>query len=260
MAKGLKLYAVIRIPKSGSRSLGAMVEKSLPASRHFKIPQLSVDTPEHLHPAEKFRARRRIVHGLLKYRALNAEMMWKNVSTRAHDGDILSGHMPYGTPQLPGWRLHYITLLRDPIDRVISEYYYSRKGYLSRPSWRRFYHKGHAEVTGTQSFSDYVRYLAEHRPRYSNPTLKFVTGGNTCGNPLSFLKEHYFHFGILERMDLFATQLAEKLESQVCQVWENKSEVVDKYVPTEGELKLLHSLLDKDIAFYRETREYILKG
>lgn len=52
-----------------------MVEKSLPASRHFKLPQLSVDTPEHLHPAEKFRARRRIVRGLLKYRALNAEMM-----------------------------------------------------------------------------------------------------------------------------------------------------------------------------------------
>ena len=61
-------------------------------------------------------------------------------------------------------------------------------------------------------------------------------------------------------MDLFASQLAEKLESPVCKVWENKSEVVDKYVPTKNELELLHSLLDKDIAFYQETRDYILRG
>jgi hypothetical protein len=260
MGKRMKLYVVIRIPKSGSRSLGVMVEKSLPSSQHFKIPQLSVDTPEHLHPAERFRARRRMIRGLLKFRALNADMVWKNVSTRAQDGDIISGHLPFGEPRLTGWRLHYITLLRDPIDRVISEYYYSRKGYLSRPRWRRLYHKGHAEVTGTQSFSDYVRYLCEHGPRFSNPALKFVTGGDTCQDPLGFLKERYFHFGILERMDLFAAQLAEKLEAPICQVWENKSEVADKYVPTEGEMELLHSLLDKDIALYRETRDYILNG
>ena len=260
MAERVKLYSVIRIPKSGSRSLGVMVEKSLPSSQHFKIPQLSVDTPEHLHPAEKFRARRRMIQGLLKYRALSVEMLWKNVSAKAQDGDIISGHMPYGTQQLPGWQLHYITMLRDPIDRVRSEYYYSRKGYLSRPRWRRLYHKGHAEVTGTQSFSDYVHYLCNHRPRFSNPTLKYVTGGDICRDPLSFLKEHYFHFGILERMDLFTSQLAAKLDAPVCQVWENKSEVVDRYVPTEGELELLHSLLDKDIAFYRETRDYILNG
>ena len=258
VVSGLKLYTVIRIPKSGSRSLGVMVEKSLPSSRHFKIPQLWVDTPEHLHPAEKFRARRRMIQGLLKYRALNLEMVWKHVSTMAHDGDIISGHMPYGVQQLPGWHLHYITLLRDPIDRVVSEYHYSRQGYLSRPRWRRLYHKGHAEVTGTQPFSDYVRYLCAHRPRFSNPTLKYVTGGDSCRDPLSFLKEHYFHFGILERMDLFTRQLAEKLESPVCQVWENKSEAVHKYVPTEGERELLHSLLEKDIDFYRETRDYIL--
>ena len=61
-------------------------------------------------------------------------------------------------------------------------------------------------------------------------------------------------------MDLFASQLAEKLDSPVCQVWENKSEVVDKYMPTEEDLELLHSLLDRDIDFYRETRDYILNG
>ncbi|MBT8344756.1 MAG: sulfotransferase family protein [Desulfofustis sp.] len=254
----MKLYAVIRIPKSGSRSLGVMVEKSLPSSHHFRIPQLSVDSPERLHPAEKFRARRRLLQGLLKYRALNAEMVWKNVSRRARDGDIISGHMPYGMPQLPGWELLYITLLRDPIDRVVSEYYYSRKGYLSRPHWRRLYHKGHAEIAGTKSFPDYVRYLCDHRPRFSNPALKFVTGGDDHQDPLSFLKEHYFHFGILERMDLFARQLAQKLDAPECQVWENKSDVMGKYMPTDAELDLLHSLLDKDIVFYQETRQYIL--
>ncbi len=256
----MNLYAVIRIPKSGSRSLGIMVEKSLPSSHHFKIPQLPFDTPDHLHPAEKFRVTRRMIHGLLKYRALNAEMMWKNVSRKARDGDIISGHMPYGDPQLPGWQLRYITLFRDPIDRVVSEYYYSRKGYLSRPLWRRWYHKGHAEVTGTKSFSDYVRYLCNHRPRFSNPALKYATGGDSHQDPLSFLKEHYFHFGILERMDLFTSQLAEKLDAPVCQVWENKSDEPQKYVPADADLELLHTLLDRDIAFYRETREYILNG
>jgi hypothetical protein len=256
----MNLYAVIRIPKSGSRSLGIMVEKSLPSSHHFKIPQLSAVTPDHLHPAEKFRARRRMMRGLLKYRALSPEMLWNNLSRMARDGDIISGHMPYGEPQLPGWQLHYITLLRDPIDRAVSEYFYARKGYLSRPRWRRRYHKGHAEVAGTKSFSEYARYMCDHRPRFSNPALKFSTGGDNHQDPLSFLKEHYFHFGILERMDLFTSQLADKLDAPVCQVWENKSDLPQKYVPANAELEFLHSLLDKDIAFYQETREYILDG
>ncbi len=256
----MHIYAVVRIPKSGSRSLGIMVEQSLPSSRHFKIPQLASEAPECLHPAEKFRARRRILQGLVKYRALSPEMLWKNVSRTARDGDIISGHMPYGQPQLPGWELRYITLLRDPIDRLVSEYHYSRKGYLSRPPWRRLYHKGHAEITGTRSFSDYVRYLCEHRPRFSNPAMRYATGGETHPDPLSFLKERYFHFGILERMDLFAGQLAEKLGAPTRKVWENKSDAERKAVPSAGDLELMHTLLEKDIAFYNEAREYILSG
>lgn len=255
-----RLYTLVRIPKSGSRSLAKMVEKSLPSSHHFEIPQLNIDPTHKLHPAERFRARRRILRGLLKFRALTTGTLWRNISRLAGDGDILSGHMPYGTPQLPGWKLEYITLLRDPVERVVSEYYYSRKGYLSRPHWRRMYHKGHAEVTGTRSFPEYLEYLCRDMKRFGNPSLKYVTGTDSHPAPLSFLKEHYLHFGILERMDLFTTQLAEKLEAPVGELWENKSSEEDTYQPSAGDLKLLHTLLGRDIDFYQEVKEFILSS
>ena len=254
----MNLYAVIRIPKSGSRSLGLMVEQSLPTSFHFKIPQMMSAPDGSLHPAERFRSRRRMVSGLFKYRAFNTTMLWQNISRRARDGDIISGHMHYGQPVLPDWSLSYITLLRDPIDRIVSEYHYSRKGYLSRPPWRRLYHKGHAEITGTKTFSEYVRYLCDHRSRFSNPAVKYVTGSETHTAPLSFLKSHYFHFGILERMDLFAKELADKLGAPRCEVWENKADNQQRSLPTEADLELLHTLVGRDIAFYQETREYVL--
>lgn len=238
--------------------MGKMVEKSLPFSQHFEIPQLGIDPAHKLHPAEKFRARRRILRGLFKYRALNTARLWRTISRLASDGDILSGHMPYGTPQLPGWTLEYITLLRDPVERVVSEYYYSRKGYLSRPRWRQMYHKGHAEITGTRSFPEYLDYLCSDRDRFGNLSLKYVTGTDTHPAPLDFLKEHYLHFGILERMDLFTAQLAEKLEAPVYELWENKSSELDKYQLSEGDRGLLETLVGKDIIFYQEVKEFIL--
>jgi hypothetical protein len=48
------------------------------------------------------------------------------VARAAHDGaiDVLSGHMAFGAHRhLPG-RYTYVTFLRDPVDRVISDYFY----------------------------------------------------------------------------------------------------------------------------------------
>lgn len=253
----MNLYAVIRIPKSGSRSLGSMVERSLPSSRCFIIPQLEIEHMRSLHPAEIVLDKRRIFQGLLKYRVLNKTMFWKRISKLAKDGDIISGHMAYGKPQLPGWTLHYITLLRNPVDRIFSEYFYSRRGYLSRPRYRQLYHKGHAEVTGTRSFSEYLHYLCDNRERFSNPAVRFVTGSAAHNDPFSFLKENYFHFGILEKMDLFSQQLAEKFDTVPISVWENKAPAKEVYTPTADDLDMIHALYDRDISFYEETKEFI---
>ncbi|NNK93676.1 MAG: sulfotransferase family 2 domain-containing protein [Desulfobacterales bacterium] len=254
----MKLYIVIRIPKSGSQSLRMMVEKSLPQSNHFKIPQLDIDKSIKRHLAEKFLAKRKLFTGLLRYRVISEKMFWKMISRRANDGDMLSGHMVYGKPQLSAWNLNYITLLRDPIDRTISEYYYSREGYLNRPRYRQMYHKGHAEVTGTSSFPEYLQYLCSNKERFSNPTTRFVTGVHTHKDPFSFMIKNYFHFGILERLDLFSNQLAEKLDFPSYEEWENKTRTKKDYKLTDIDRELLHDLLEKDIELYNKTKEYIL--
>ncbi len=254
----MKLYVVICIPKSGSSSLVTMVERSLASGSHFRIPQLDIYKKSNLHPAEIFLQRRRILRGLIKYRVINEKMFWKKISKIANDGDMISGHMPYGQPQLSGWDLNYITLLRNPIDRIISEYYYTRQGYLSRPRYRQIYHKGHSEVTGTKSFSEFLKYLYANKDRYNNPAVRFVTGTSNHKDPFAFLKKNYFHFGILERMDLFTNQLAEKLDTRPEKVWENKTLIKEPYQPTESDLELIHMLFNQDISFYNSTKEFIL--
>lgn len=254
----MKLYVVIRIPKSGSQSLRTMVRECLTESHVFRIPQLDLEDSKHLHLSEKFRAKRRIWSGRLRYGVFNEKSMWKKISREVADDDIISGHMVYGKPQFPHHELRYITLLRDPIERTISEYYYAREGYLNRPKYRRLYLKGHSEVAGNCSLPEFLQYLYDHKERYGNLTTRYVTGTQTHEDPFAFMRENYFHFGILERMDLFSNQLAQKLGSTPREIWINKTATRKAYKVTKSDLEILHALLNRDINLYNQMREYIL--
>ena len=233
-----------------------MVKKSFVKSAHFRLPSLEIE-PSKSNFLESLRRQRSQFKGTLAHGALTEKGMWKNIAKKATSGDIISGHLPYGRADLPNWELRYITLLRNPVDRAISQYFYTREGYLKRPAIRKAYLKGMSEVAAKGSLIDYLKYLHANQNRYSNPATAYITGSRTHPAPFEFLKENYFHFGILEEISIFATQLAEKTNTKPHELWVNKTKTKGKPVVSDEERELLNSLFQKDIDLYNKVKAII---
>jgi Galactose-3-O-sulfotransferase len=129
-----------------------------------------------------------------------------NTLTRSRAFDIphlkaLQGHMPFGVHALLNTPATYITMLRDPIDRVISEYYFR----LHHP---RRHPREHREVK-TLGLEEYIRTTPRH-----NVQTKLAAG---CRNGYDFLEgectadtlalakhnlsRHFSLVGLTERFD-----------------------------------------------------------
>ena len=73
---------------------------------------------------------------------------WKGVNREAADGDIVAGHLCYGEPRLPDFDLRYVTLLRDPRERMLSSYNYDRVGFERRPGCGASMATGQLQASG----------------------------------------------------------------------------------------------------------------
>ncbi|NNJ94401.1 MAG: hypothetical protein HKP57_06630 [Halobacteria archaeon] len=103
-----------------------------------------------------------------------------------------------------------VTLLRDTVERVISQYFHARRGYHKRGPLRRWLRHGQPGTAGRYSFGGYLSCLCEHQRLYVSIMSCCITGSRECDNPAPFLFDHYFHYGVLERMDDFAHGLGRK--------------------------------------------------
>jgi hypothetical protein len=119
---------------------------------------------------------------------------------RLNRNDVFTGHMPFGLHQLMAREATYITILRKPVERVISEYFY-RIGRKTHPLEDR-------KIKGL-SLRDYVEKLP-----YNNVQTKLLAGGNpgydfmagTCSPAMletakRNLTERFSLVGLTERFD-----------------------------------------------------------
>ena len=78
---------------------------------------------------------------------------------------LVCGHMGFGVHRLLPGRSAYVTLLRDPVDRIVSHYHYTR----SRPT-----QQGHARaMEGVTSIDDYVR-VSAFAPIFNNGQTRLL--------------------------------------------------------------------------------------
>lgn len=252
----MRLYILVRIPKSGSRSLVEMVKSGLRGSNLFHLPSLSTKTgPDMLH---NFRVRRNRLQGYMRFGAISEKGMWRKIAGKAVTGDIVAAHMEYGAPQLPECDLRYVTLLRDPVSMLISGYHYNRQNYLNLPAYRKLYRRGLHSVVGTSTLSEYIRFLYENIEERKNPATRFVTGDRSHNDPFIFLKDNYFHFGVLDQIDLFASQFADKIGTTINVAWENKTNSEDFYRLTDTDRQCISEIFEKDIELYHKAKDHIL--
>lgn len=250
------LYTLVRIRKSGSQSLVNMIVKALPQARLYSMPPIPPVADMGIGFFEGFRLRRRVRKRLRKlFKVTDYTEAWKLLNKQAVAGDIVSGHFMYGSPELPDWEIKYITLLRDPVGRLSSEYRYCRQSYLANPPWRRWYLAERLKVAGKGSLNDYVKYLVRHGDRFANPMVGYLTGGVKTDDPYEFLCENYFHYGTLEQLDLFAKGLSEKVATPIPIVWSNKTREAPSKDEENLDVRDLERLIGKDLALYQAVQK-----
>lgn len=117
--------------------------------------------------------------------------------------ELLKGHMPYGLHKhTPHKKFRYISILRDPIDRVISQYYYIKKN-----SYNPLHKKVHLEG---MSIGDFVS--SGVAVGMNNGHCRFLNGDldeykfNACDEQLlssvkSNISQHFLWVGLTERFD-----------------------------------------------------------
>ena len=124
---------VIRVPKSGSTSLTSMVQQAFAGRQFFELPTALVgDMGDSA--LQKLRARRSQARHLLRhYRTASMEKAIASIEARGADGDVIGGgHIDHATFSTFSTPVRYVVLFRDPIDRFVSEYNYSRAGYFEK--------------------------------------------------------------------------------------------------------------------------------
>jgi AraC-like DNA-binding protein len=251
-----ELYVLVRIRKSGSQSLVEMATSALPEAKIYAMPpnpplaDLGVGFFEDFRRVRRTRKRLRLL-----FNTSDPAKAWEIINRDAKPGDIISGHFKYGTPVLPAWDLKYITMMREPISRIYSEYRYCRQSYFQRPVWGRLHLAERLKVAGKGQFRDYVAYLDSFGGRFADPFTGYVTGDTQVPDVYEFLKEHYFHYGLLENMEDFANVLSRKLGGDCKSVWKNRTEKSGAIDAESYDAKQMDRLLGRDLELYRRIVE-----
>ncbi|MGB7925628.1 MAG: sulfotransferase family 2 domain-containing protein [Pyrinomonadaceae bacterium] len=181
---------------------------------------------------------------------------------------LVKGHMPYGLHKYLSVPATYITMLRDPVDRVVSHYYFVRRS----PGVGH-----HEEVTsGKMSLEDFVRERAAIRATNDQTRLisgdekvnaKLLSGGaraneeagttDILGLARKNLEDHFVAVGLSEKFDesllLFRKLLGWK---NIYYVKQNvtKGRPAKQQVARET-VSLIEKHNDQDMALYEFARQ-----
>ena len=172
-AQSDKALIFLHLPKCGGTTLNRIIEWEYDPLRIFSIDPIFF---------------------LWSYQKLNR---WP--ANRLAKMQVLKGHMPFGIHRKLPQPFTYITFLRDPVERVISAYYFA-KNYLLHPK-----HRWIRKLT----LEEYVRLSPNH-----NVQTKYLSGrefvgdyhaGDCTEEMLAMAKEnlvrHFSLVGLTERFD-----------------------------------------------------------
>ena len=106
---------------------------------------------------------------------------------------IVAGHAPYGLHTLLVQPARYLTILRDPVERLLSDYFYIKRE-------RR--HRFHAAVNaGDMKIVDLAERLANLQTRYLGGRLDMAPGEAELRRAQENVSAHYAVAGLTERFE-----------------------------------------------------------
>jgi hypothetical protein len=245
----------IRVPKSGSSSLGHALRAAFADRRTFYLPDtLNHDGQISAFQAWRFRrAQRRALRA--NYGNPDLGAAFGIINAQATPGDLVAGgHFDFRTARaalaLP---VRTITILRHPVDRCISEYNYARQGYIRRDLFKRVDSKVLAKVSARYSLLGYLDWLIERRSTYGDIASQLL-GWDGTQPVAAYLSDTMFHAGVLEQVDAFAFGLSEKLGRTVDFPWDNSTLVRKEQGASAEAQRRIETLYARDFELYEQVR------
>ncbi len=166
--------------------------------------------------------------------------------------EVLRGHFHFGVHEsLPQKKYTYITLLRNPIEQVISYYYFTRTRYPG--------------ILDDISFDEYLK-DDEHNWRTSNLQTRFLSGTTSQPGDLETAKknlEQYFSVvGITERFEESLSVMKQKFGWRVG-AYDNKNVIANRpkiYQVSDEALLLIRQKNQDDIKLYEFANKLLDKS
>jgi hypothetical protein len=243
--------ASIRVPKSGSESLQRLLALAFVGRRIFYLPA-TLDRDGEISALQRLRFHRsRIKNLLAHYRWPAIGRAFATIDKQARAGDLISGgHLDFPSVKAAlAHPLKMITILRDPVARVVSEYNYSRGIYQSRHPLRRGTVATLPAVAGRYDFDGYLDFIAEHQAIYGDPACRY-TGWNGTEDLAVFCARDVFHIGVLEQRQHFADGLAQKMGKTLSFPHENRTERETMLDITPSRRGKIERIFARDFTFY----------
>ena len=244
---------VVRIPKSASTTLAALALQALPDARRFLVPN-TLDLDGELSAWQRLRHWRHAAgHNARGHGTLRQSQAFTRISKTIEPGDlIIGGHADFDTCRRAlGPALKFVTVVRNPTTRVISEYTYARAGHKRKRWLSRFDASLVAKAAARYDFESYLDFLRDRSDVYADIASRYI-GLKPGVEIAAHLAANAFHIGTVDNMTLFAREFGRKTGVAVGTQHLNPTVRKVDHLPTPRERTLIEQLYARDFELYEE--------
>lgn len=249
------ILILVRIPKSGSTSVSLMVRKPFPVERTLAMgPTINPDAD--LSALQDFRIElKKLKKRLKKYHAVTVPQMLRTIKAREGDLDLITGHIHYGFVKLKSKEPRHITVIRDPVARARSDYFYTRER-MGKKAGHSWYQSERLKIAATRDFENYLSFLHERKASYGNTASRFIIGESEFETAFDCLEKGFYHYGLLEDLPGFIEGLAEKTGLEGFEVVHARksSKPEEETALSQAERRLIEKIYDADLECYEQAR------
>ena len=247
---------VVRVPKSGSTSLSLMAEQAFAGRRFHYVPD-TLRREADFSWWQALRHRRSQTRNLLKrYKVTTLTAALAKVGKTIQPGDVLAGgHSDFATiaAHLP-LPVRFLTILREPGARALSDYNYARRNYLRRRPWQRFDSHIVAKIAGRYDFEGFLSFQLEHAPHFRDIACAFI-GLAADADLETHLACSLWEWGVLDKGEILAERVSARVGRRVSLPRENVTAGTGEAAITAAQRRLIERLYARDLELYARAGE-----